>query len=141
MGGADPPTLHVQSHNGEFIAMSNDPKAIFAQMSLAEKILAVAALVGVIAWFVARTPWSYTWFGKTCIIGMGLVLALTASTIFGVKVLEESQRKLALIVAGLAPLAGFLLDMAKGRGSELLLFGAAVAMAYAVGLLTGKVAR
>jgi hypothetical protein len=70
------------------------------------------------------------------------VVALIGATIFGVQLVDAAQRRLLLIGAGLLPVIGFLLDFFKGRSfADVLWFASAFAMAYAVGLMTGKVKK
>lgn len=70
---------------------------------------------------------------------MGLVVVFMAASVGGVKLVDDAQRRMILIVAGLMPIAGLLLDMLRGPASLMLLTACALFMAYAVGLITGKV--
>lgn len=121
-------------------AKKPDPIASFKAMKNAEKILAIAAVVALVG-FILSGNWhmlfKYGWFNTCALIGSVAVIVLMALDLFGVKVLDAKMRTYLLILFGVLPALGFVIDALRDIWHGLMLAGI-VAMAYAGAKITTR---
>lgn len=113
--------------------------AEFKAMLPAEKMLAVAALVVILAFiFVGR--WSYLfkyrWFDTCAFLGAICILALTVLDLVGTQFLKGKARTYVMILLGVLPAIGFVIDALSNFWHALMLAGAIVMGFAAVKITT-----
>lgn len=117
-----------------------DPVAGFKKMQTAEKMLAIAAAVTLIA-FIIQGKWSflfaYIWFPTCAFLGSILVIVLVALELFGVKLFDAKTRIYILILCAILPALGFVVDALRDFWSGVMLAGAIV-MGYAAAKITTR---
>lgn len=128
-------------------ASKRDILAEFQKNPAAEKMLAVAALVVLLA-FIFDNRWSWlfkfdsfygaAWFTTLAFLGSLLVIALVALDLFGVKVMEARLRLRILILLAMLPALGFIIDTLKGTVWGAVMLAGAVVMAYAAAKITTR---
>lgn len=109
-------------------------------MRPAEQMLAVAALAVLLAFIVAggfRVLFKYNWFPTCAFLGAVGVLALTGLDLFGVKFLSGKLRTYVMILLGVLPAIGFVIDELSNFWSAVMLAGAIV-MGFAAVKITSR---
>jgi hypothetical protein len=120
-------------------APKRDLGAEIKAMRPAEKMLAVAALA-VLLGFIFTGHWNflfkYSWFLTCAFLGAVGVLALTCLDLFGVKFLGATARTWVMILLGVLPVAGFVIDALSDFWRAVMLAGAIVMGLAAVKITT-----
>jgi hypothetical protein len=120
-------------------APKHDLIADFKAMPPAEKMLAIAALAVLLA-FLFTGHWDIlfkvVWFPTCAFLGAVCVLVLTGLDLFGVKVLGAKTRTYVMILLGVLPAAGFVIDALSDFGRAVMLAGAIVMGFAAVKITT-----
>jgi len=120
-------------------APKRDVGAEFKAMLPAEKMLVVAALAVLLA-FIFTGNWEilfkYIWFPTCAFVGAVCVLALTGLDLFGVKFLSGKARTYVMILLGVLPAAGFVIDALSNFWRAVMLAGAIVMGFAAVKITT-----
>jgi hypothetical protein len=118
-----------------------DLVAEFKAMLPAEKMLAIAALVVLLAFFILKREGGALFGGAfdTCaFVGAVCILALTGLDLFGVKVLAGKARTNVMILLGVLPAAGFVIWLLKGDFRAAVLLAGAIVMGFAAVKITTR---
>lgn len=122
-------------------APKKDVAAEIKKMPAAEKLLGLAAVVVLLS-FIFLGPWSalfkYGWFYTCAFLGSVGVIALIATGLFGVKLMDAKMRLYLLIVLAMLPALGFVVDMLKGSFWRAVMLAGGIAMGVAGARITTR---
>lgn len=121
-------------------APKRDLVAEFKAMRPAEKMLAVAALVVLLA-FLLKRSWGGLfagWFNTCAFIGAVCILALTILDLVGVKTLVGKTRTYVMILLGVLPAAGFVIDLLSSDFWAAVMLAGAIVMGFAAVKITTR---
>jgi len=120
-------------------APKRDVLGHFKAMPPAEKMLAIAAL-GVLLAFIFTGSWNFLfkfgWFHTCAFLGAVCILALTGLDLVGTKFLEGKARTYVVILLGVLPAIGFVIDALHNFWHAVMLAGAIVMGFAAVKITT-----
>ncbi|MHC4134015.1 MAG: hypothetical protein ACYTDU_07950 [Planctomycetota bacterium] len=121
-------------------APKRDMVGDFKAMLPAEKMLAIAALAVLLA-FLFKRSWGGLfagWFDTCAFLGAVCVLVLTGLDLFGVKFLSGKARTYVMILLGVLPAAGFVIDTLSHDFWVAVMLAGAIVMGFAAVKITSR---
>lgn len=125
-------------NQGTVVKESPDIKANLGKLPLAEKILALVAILVVIGWIIAWSGtggWVYqglfkSWFATLSFFGALSVATVVILKLFGIRPIPPDLERHVIPVASLLPVVGFVLEAVLRTPAALLTIGGSLALAY-----------
>jgi len=122
-------------NQGTVVKEGPDIKANLGKLPLAEKSLAVIAVLVVLGWIIL---WSRagsctlfrSWFATFSFLGALAVAAVVIMKLFGVRPIPPTLERQVIPIASLLPVVGFVLEAVLSTPASLLTIGGSLALAY-----------
>lgn len=118
-----------------------DLVAEFKNQPAAEKLLAVAAVVVLVA-FIIHNGWNmlfkHIWFPTCAFLSSVIVIALIVLDMLSVKIMEPKLRTYVLVLLAILPALGFVIDLLRSSFPMALMLAGAIAMGLAAVKITTR---